>query len=304
VALVALVAGIRLLDREERPVARQGGYDILGAVTSTAAMLLLVYAIVQAPHTGWTHPLTLGAFAAVAVLLAAFVAIERRTAFPLVRLGILRSASLIRANFGVLAMFGSYIGFQFIGTLYMQSLLGWAPLQMALAFLPAGLIVGSSALLAPRLVERFGATRLVIAGFTSLTAGYLLFLRVGVDPHYATDILPSILLLGVGFALAFSPLNILATAGIANEEQGLAGGLFQTSGQLGGALVMAAVTAVVTAGGEHRDAPAATVLDSFRPGLVLVGVVALLGVLVALTGVRRRAVSVQPEPEPALATVD
>ena len=114
----------------------------------TAAMLLLVFTLVEAPNVGWASARTLGSFAGAAALLAGFVVRERRTPSPLVRLGILRSGSLVRANLGAMSLFGGWIGFQFIATLYMQQLRGWSPLQTGLAIFPGGLLV---ALLAPRL---------------------------------------------------------------------------------------------------------------------------------------------------------
>jgi MFS family permease len=289
VATVVLLAGIQLIPRTDHSARQRGGYDILGAVLSTAATLLLVYTIVRAPLVGWGGIRTIGSLVTVVALLVGFVAVERRTRQPLVRLGILRSGSLVRANLGIMAMFGSYVGFQFIGTLYMQSLLGWAPLHMALAFLPAGLLVAVSAPWAGSLVARFGAPRLIAVGFAALTTGYLLFLRVDAAPRYAVTILPTIVFLGLGFALAFSALNIQATSGVVDEEQGLASGLLQTSGQVGGAVVIAAVTAVMTAGGQQRATSAGAALAAFRPGLILVSVVGAIGLLVALSGLRSAA---------------
>jgi MFS family permease len=156
---------------------------------------------------------------------------------------------------------------------------------MALALLPAGLMVAGSAPFASRLIDRFGATRLVVAGLLSLSVGYLLFLRIGTQPVYAADILPSVLLLGVGFALGFPSINVQATAGIHNDEQGLAAGLIQTSTQVGAALVLAVTTALVGSGGHGSSggpASAAAMLDVFRPGLALSTAVAIAGLLVAV----------------------
>ncbi|HEY7175345.1 MAG TPA: MFS transporter [Micromonosporaceae bacterium] len=286
VATVVLLAGIRLIPKADHRAQSRGHYDILGALASTAATLLLVYTVVQAPSVGWGSFRTVGSLLVVAALATAFVAIERRTRQPLVRLGILRSGSLVRANIGMMAMMGSYFGFQFMGTLYMQELLGWSPLTMALAFLPAGLLVAFSAPWAAKMVERVGARRLIAGGFIALTTGYLLFLRVNMTPTYAAVILPTMVMLGTGFALAFSALNIQATTGIVDEEQGLASGLLQTSGQLGGAIVLASVTAVISAG-SLTHARGADALASFRPGLLLVSIVGGLGLVTALSGLRR-----------------
>jgi len=309
-AAAVLAFGIPLIPRADHSAKTRGHYDILGALSCTAATLLLVYTVVEAAHVGWGSIRTVGSLLLVAALVVAFVAIERRTRQPLVRLGILRSGSLVRANLGMMAMFGSYVGFQFIGTLYMQSLLGWSPLTMALAFLPTGLLVALSAPWAGALLARFGSPRLIAVGFAALTAGYLLFLRVDVTPRYALAILPTMILIGIGFAMAFSALNVQATSGVADEEQGLAGGLVQTSGQLGGAIVLASVTAVIAAH-TQTGASAAAVLSGFKPGLVLAAIVAGLGLIVAVSGLRRERATegadervVEVDNERELASVD
>jgi MFS family permease len=284
IALLVLFAGSRLIPVDRTP-RRAGGYDLGGAATATAALLLLVYAVVSAPTAGWLSLRTLGSFALVAALLVAFVQIERRVAHPLLRLGILGNRSLVGANLAALAVTGSYVGFQFIGTLYTQIVLDWSPLAMALAFLPGGLIVAFGGPRVGNLVNRFGTGRVVMAGFAAFLAAYLLFLRIDGEPRYLGVILPTMLLLGTGFALAFPALNIQATSGVADEEQGLASGLVQTSFQIGGAIVLAGVTAVLA-----TDQPApGHVPDSFYPAVGLVSGVALFGLLVAaITGSRIR----------------
>ena len=213
---------------------------------------------------------------------------EQRTPAPLVRLGILRSGRLVRANLGAMALIGGWFGFQFIATLYMQQLRGWSALETGLAIFPGGLLV---ALLAPRiapLVERFGPTRLIGAGLGFAALGYAWFLPIGLESSYAAAMLPTFLLAGLGFALAYGPLNIAATNGVAPEEQGLAGGLVNTSFQFGGALVLAVVTAVNDGfAGAGNSAPA--VLEGFHAALAVSLVVALLGMAAMSVG-RRRAV--------------
>ena len=244
VALVTLVAGYRLVPRDSRPVRALRGFDVAGAVSMTSAMLLLVFTLVEAPSVGWASVRTLGSLAGVVALLAAFVVRERTAAAPLVRLGILRSAPLVRANLAAMSLFGGWVGFQFITTLYLQQLRGWSALQTGLAIFPGGFLV---ALLSPRiapLIMRFGVTRLIVGGMVSIGVGYALFLPIGLQSSYTFAMLPTFLLAGLGFALAFGPLNVAGTTGIAPEEQGLAGGLLNTSFQFGGALVLAVVTAV------------------------------------------------------------
>ncbi|MGX1882909.1 MFS transporter [Streptomyces sp. NPDC055287] len=285
IALLALLAGIRMIPHSDRD-GSSGGYDLPGAVTGTASMLLLVFTVVEAPEAGWGSARTLLSFLAAAVLLTVFVMIERRTASPLIRLGVLRSGSQIRAQLGAATFFGSYVGFQFLVVQYMQSLLGWSALQTALAFLPAGVLVALSSTKIGDVVDRFGTPRVIAAGLTFLVAGYALFLRVSLVPQYAAVILPSMLLIGAACALVFPSLNIQATTGVADNEQGMVSGLLNTSVQVGGAIFLAVVTAVITAGGGEGGSPQA-VLDSFRPGLVVVTAVAAVGLLITLTGLRR-----------------
>lgn len=186
-----------------------------------------------------------------------------------------------------MAFFGSYVGFQFLVTLYMQSLLGWSALHTALAFLPAGALVALSSTKVGAIVDRFGTPRLIAVGFTFMVIGYALFLRINLDPVYASVILPTMLLIGAACALVFPSLNIQATNGVHDDEQGMVSGLLNTSVQVGGAIFLAVVTAVVTANSGEGSSPQA-VLDSFRPGLVVVTAIALVGLLVTLTGLRTR----------------
>ncbi|WP_405764638.1 MFS transporter [Streptomyces sp. NBC_01538] len=286
VAVLALVAGLKLLPRSEREK-DHNGYDIPGAILGTASMLLLVFTVVQAPEAGWASARTLLSFLAVAALLTVFVGVERRSAGPLVRLGVLRSGNQIRAQLGALTLFGSYVGFQFLVTIYMQSLLGWSALHTALAFLPAGAVVALSATKMGAIVDRFGTQRLIVAGFALMITGYALFLRVSLDPSFVTLILPSMVLIGMAFALIFPSLNIQATSGVDDHEQGMVSGLLNTSVQVGGAIFLAVVTAVVTAGTPASPSPQA-VLDAYRPGLIVVTGIALVGLLVSLPGLRTR----------------
>ncbi len=141
IAIALLAIGPRVIPHDRGAALSRRRFDVPGAVTLTTGMLLLVRTIVEAPDQGWASGQTIGAFALSAVLLSLFVAIERRSPAPLVRLGILRSSSLVRANLGMMTMFGAYVGFQFVMTLYLQTLNGWSAIQTALAFLPAGLLV-------------------------------------------------------------------------------------------------------------------------------------------------------------------
>ncbi len=279
-----LAAAIRLIPADAPRGRRSRRFDAPGAVTVTAAMLLLVSAVVGAPQTGWASASTLGSFAGAAALLAAFAVIERRSRDPLLPLGIFRSGSLTRANLGILALFGSYVSFQFLVTQYLQISSGWTALGTALAFLPAGVLVAVASPRMGPLLDRFGPARMVAVALACLAAGYAWFLRIGPQPDYPTVILPAVLLIGAAFGLGFSSLNVQATAGVPDGEQGLASGILQTSMQIGGAVVLAVVTAVVDAHGGNRLAAPQAMLGAYRPALEVIAGVAVLGVAVAVGG--------------------
>lgn len=284
-AVAALVLGLFFVPRDKRGAA--SGHDFWGALTLSVGMLGLVYTVVSAPDVGWGSVQTIGGLALSAAVLGAFAAIELRVKHPLIRFGILRQGWVARANVSAVALFGSYVSFQFILTIYLQSVLGWSPLNMALALLPAGLVVVATAPFADRLIDRFGPRALVITALAALSAGYLLFLRVDPSPNYLFDILPSVLLLGVGFGLGFPSIQVQATSGIKDSEQGLAAGLVQSSSQVGAALVLAVTTALIAGGGAAPDASVDELLAQFRPGLILSTAVAIVGFGVAIAPRRR-----------------
>jgi MFS family permease len=282
-AALLLVAAHRVLtEADEPPAVADRSYDLGGAVALTGAMLLLVLGVVRAPDVpGVVTTVTLLASVA---LMAGFVAIERRAAAPLVRLGILRSAPLVRANLGALLFVGAFIGFQFVVVLYLQELRGWSALETGLALLIAGIDAVIAPTVTPVLVRRFGHLRVTVAGMLVGVAAYLTFLRVGEDWAYPM-MLPGLVLVGVAFALAYGPLTIAATEHVDEAEQGLAGGLLNASVQFGGALMLAVVTAVnVVVTGD--DPSRADMLAGYRAALIVPLVAVLVGALVTASGLR------------------
>ncbi len=296
VAIALVLVGFRVIPRVPREPVHWAHLDLAGALTSTASLLVLVYAVVEAPERGWGSLSTIGLLALSIVLMAVFVFIEQRHPQPLVRLGMLRSASLLHANASAAVMFGGYVAFQFLVTLYVQDSLGWSPIEMALGFLPAGLIVVASAPRIGLLLERLRTTVLIMLGLLAFVTAYALFLRVDPSMPYASFLLPTMLLLGIGFALCFPAVNAQATAGVADHEQGLASGLVNTSIQIGGAIVLAIITAIVGNGGsgsthDHR------LLPHMTTALTVVVGVSVLGLLVTAAWLRPR-----PRPEAAVET--
>jgi predicted MFS family arabinose efflux permease len=256
-----------------------------GALTVTGAMLLLVFGVVRAPDVEWAA--TFATLAGSGALLAAFVAIERRSAAPLVRLGILRSAALVRANVTALLFVGAFMAFQFVVVLYLQELRGWSALQTGLALMVVGIDAVLAPTVTPRLLSRFGSVPVILTGTVLAAAGYALFLPVGLDWSYAA-MLPTLILVGLAFSLAFGALTIAATDGIAEEEQGLASGLLSVAFQFGPALGLAVATAVnVAATGADRSPQA--LLDGYHAALVVPVVAAVLAAAVAASGLRRKA---------------
>ena len=295
VALILVSFGAKLLPRAARGRLSLGQLDILGALTSTASLLTLVYAVVEAPTRGWGSIETIASLAVSAALMAAFVLIERRHRYPLVRLNILRSSTLVHANLSGAVMAGGYFAFQFVVTLYLQNSLRWSPMEMALGFLPAGLIVVSSAPRMGAVLERVGTPRLILGGLLAFAIGYLLFLRVEPGQNYAVFLLPTMILVGIGFGLSFPSINAQATAGVAEHEQGLASGLVNTSIQVGGAIVLAVITAII---GDRPAAATGALLPGMGSALAVVAGVSVAGALgTAILLLRRRVVSAKPDEE-------
>jgi len=283
VALIVLLFAVKLIPNSPRDKTA-GGYDVPGAVTVTGGMLTLVYAVVGAEHAGWGSVQTIGLFVAAAALLTGFVVIERRSKHPLVRLGILRLGNLLRANLAIMTVFGAYVSFQFIGTLYLQNLLGWSSFETALGFLPAGLLVAFLSPNAGKLADRIGTERMVATGMVLFVIGYALFLRIGTQSDYVATVLPTIVLIGLGFAITFPALNMQATNGVADNEQGLASGLFNTSSQVGGAIVLAITTAVI--GSQSQGVAPSGMLSAYKPALVVISGITVLGLVIGLAGLR------------------
>jgi MFS family permease len=298
-SLVLLVAALLLVPKSPRPERNGRRFDLLGGLTVTAAVVLLVLGVERAAHVGpgWT----LGTVGLSLALVAVFVAVERRTAAPLVRLGIFKSGPLVRANLiGMLFMAG-FFGFQFLLVLYLQELRGWSVIEASLAMLVMGIDVALAPTLTPRLVRRFGNTPVLLAGLAFAALSFALFLTAGTGTSY-WGMLPSLVFIGLAFTLAYGPLTIVATNGIDEEEQGLAGGLLYTSFQFGAAIGLAGVAAVNVAA-TGSDSPEA-LLEGYRAALLVPLGAAVMAVVVgALNLGRKRGDAVEAEKKQVLAGV-
>ena len=222
--------------------------DIAGAVTVTTSLMLAVYAIVNGNESGWTSAQTLGMLAVAAILLATFIGIEARVRDPLMPLELFRLRNVATANVvGVLWAAAMFAWF-FISALYMQFVLGYSPLQVGLAFLPANLIMAAFSLgLSAKLVMRFGIRGLLVAGLLIASAGLGLFAIAPVQGSFVIHVLPGMVLLGLGAGMAFNPMLLAAMSDVEPSQSGLASGVVNTSFMMGGALGLAVLASLAVA---------------------------------------------------------
>ena len=252
VAVVAL--SLRLLPTGRGPEGELR-LDVAGAVTVTASLMLAVYAIVNGNEVGWSTVRTLGLLGAAAALFVIFLVIEARVPSPLMPLGLFRLRNLAFSNVvGVLwaaAMFALF----FLSALYLQLVLGYSPLEVGLAFLPGNLIMGVLSLgISARLVMRFGIRPPLSTGLGLAALGLLLFARAPVDGNFVVDVLPSMILLGIGAGIAFNPVLLAAMSDVDPSDAGLASGIVNTSFMMGGALGLAVLASVAASRTETLSA--------------------------------------------------
>ncbi|WP_054515092.1 MFS transporter, partial [Achromobacter xylosoxidans] len=245
VAVYALC--LRLLPAA-RGAAGGGRLDVAGALTVTASLMLAVYAVVNGNEAGWTSAQSLGLLGAAALLMALFLAIEARVAEPLMPLALFRLRNVATANVvGVLWAAGMFAWF-FVSALYMQLVLGYDAMQVGLAFLPANLIMAAFSLgLSAKLVMRFGIRGPLATGLLMAALGLALFARAPVDGHFAADVLPGMLLLGLGAGIAFNPMLLAAMSDVEPGQSGLASGVVNTAFMMGGALGLAVLASLAAA---------------------------------------------------------
>jgi EmrB/QacA subfamily drug resistance transporter len=255
VGVAVLVLSLRLLPAVPG-IAGSGRIDFAGAVTVTASLMLAVYAIVNGNEVGWVTAQTLGILGAAAVLLAVFLAIEARVGAPLVPLGLLRLRNLAVANIVGILWAGAMFAWFFLSALYLQLVLGYSPLKVGFAFLPGNLIMGALSIgLSAKLVMRFGIRPPLAVGLGLAAVGLLLFARAPVDGNFVVDVLPAMILLGLGAGMAFNPVLLAAMGDVEPQDAGLASGIVNTAFMMGGALGLAVLASLAAA---RTDTLAAT----------------------------------------------
>ena len=227
------------------PAMGGGRLDVAGAITVTSSLMLAVYAIVNGNENGWTSGQTLGILAASAAIFAAFLTIESRVRAPLMPLRLFRLRNLSTASVvGVLWAAAMFAWF-FMTALYLQLVLGYSPLQIGLAFLPGNVIMGALSIgLSAKLVMRYGIRKPLATGLLIASAGLALLVRAPVDGTFVVDVLPSMILLGLGAGMAFNPVLLAAMGDVDPAEAGLASGVVNTSFMMGGAVGLAVLASV------------------------------------------------------------
>ena len=266
IGVAVLVLSLRLLPSEHvAPENRR--VDVAGAVTVTLALMLAVYASVNGNQNGWTSGETLGLLGGAVALIALFLVIESRVESPLVPLGIFRLRSVAVSNIvGVLWAAAMFAWF-FISALYLQLVLGYSPLKVGLAFLPANVIMGAFSLgLSAKLVMRFGVKRPLAAGLLIAAVGLVLFARAPVDGSFVVHVLPSMILLGIGAGMAFNPMLLAAMSEVPPEESGLASGVVNTAFMMGGALGLAVLASLAAARTDSLVASGSSQLAALNGG--------------------------------------
>jgi len=300
VGITALLLAPFLINESRDATAES--YDVPGAVLVTSGLVTLVYAITQANNYGWGSLTTIGLFVASAVILGGFLLWESRAKDPLMPFSIFRLRTLVGANIAGFILGTALFGMFLMLTLYMQEVLGYSAMKTGVAYLAvAGSAIVTSGI-AAQLVNRVGVKPVLIVGMTSLTGGLLWFTQVSVGGSYWTDLLPGFLLVAVGLGFSFVPISIAALAGVQPAEAGLASGLLNTSQQIGGALGIAALSAIATSTIDSDlstgTAQAVALTNGFQDAFIAGSIIGFVGILVSVFVVSRRDLVQEEVPAP------
>jgi len=291
IGIIAALLAPRLL-LESRSDDANRTFDVPGAITVTAGLALLVYALVEAPDAGWGSAQTLGLVGGALALLAAFVAIELRSAAPLVPFRIFRLRTLTGANIVGLLTGASLFSMFFFISLYMQNVLGYSAIKAGLSYLPLAVSIILAAGLASFLVTKVGFKPVMAAGMAFVAAGLAWFSQISVDGSYLGDVLFPSLLAAIGLGFSFVPVTIAAMSGVADREAGLASGLINTSQQVGGALGLAILSSIAFSRigdlAEQGEVGPAALTEGYADAFMVGAGIALLGVIASLTLIRNR----------------
>jgi EmrB/QacA subfamily drug resistance transporter len=290
IAIGTAVAAARLIE-PDRGIGVGSGADVLGAGLVTGALMLGVYTIVKASEYGWGSLHTLGLGAVSLLLLAAFVARQAHTANPLMPLRVFRSRNVSGANAVQVVVVAGMFSMFFLGTLYLERVMGLDPLEIGLAFLPCTIVMGiCSAIVSPRLAAKFGARPTLVPALVFVLAGLVLFTQLPVDGSYVADVLPAVILVGIGAGLSFPALMTLAMSDVAPQDAGLASGLVNTAAQVGGALGLAVLATLSTGRTDallaDGDSTASALTGGYHLAFVVGAGLVVAGIVLAATVLR------------------
>jgi EmrB/QacA subfamily drug resistance transporter len=284
-----------------------GRLDVAGALSITASLMVTVYAIVNGQNAGWTSAQTIGLLVLGAALFVVFLAIESRVRVPLVPLGLFRRRNLATANAVGVLWAGAMFAWFFLTALYLKLVLHYTPLEIGLSFLPANLIMGALSIgYSAKLVMRYGIRKPLAAGLIFAGVGLALFVRAPVHGSFAVDVLPSMILLGIGAGIAFNPVLLAAMSDVAPEEAGLASGLVNTSFMMGGALGLAVLASLAASRTDHLTAsgegPLAALVGGYHAAFLGGAIFAACAVVLGIVLLRTREPAAAAHAE--LATAD
>ena len=283
IGLAAILLARRVLPETER---HPGRLDAIGAATSTVGVTALVYGLIHASSAGWTDPVTVSTLVAGVLVLAAFVLAEHRSAQPLLPLRLFTDRSRAGAYAIFFLLFATMTGTYFLLSLYVQGGLGYGPLRAGLAFLPMAVAQFATARSAPKLIPRFGAKPLILAGALLMLADSVWLSRISAHTGYAAGLLGPLVLLGAGLGLGFVPLNMTILAGLPPRDTGAASGLLQAVQQIGLALGVAVLTTIYATALSGTGRPALT--HALATAVIAAIAFAAAALLVALLVIRRK----------------
>ena len=285
IGAAVLALAPRIVPESRSETVASSGYDVEGSVAITLGTVALVFTLIKADTWGWTSGRTIAGFLLSAALLAAFVWIEKRHRDPLVPLRIFANRSLSAADGTLLVVAAALFGMFYFLTLYLQQVLGFSALKTGVAYLPLSVTIIAASAVASRFVDRFTPKPVLVTGLVVTTVGFFLLTRVTGHGDYASHVVPPMVILGLGLGMAFVPVTIAGTSGVAPADSGLASGLLNTTQQVGGSLGLAILSSVATSRTTHAlhagVALPAALTHGFTGAFVIAGVLCALGALIA-----------------------
>lgn len=305
VGIGVIIAALRLLDRHESEL-KHNNLDLPGAILGTGGLMMLVYALVKAPHLGWTDGTTLAYFAVAIAALAGFIINEKRAKYPLMPLHIFKIRNLTGSNLLQLFMTAGMFSVFFFTTLYLQQVLGYTPIKTGLSFLVVPITIAITATNIPRLIQKIGYKPILVVAPLVVAAGLFWLSRIPVDGTFWGNVAPGMIVMALGMGATFVSVTIAATSGVPHHESGLASGILNTAQQVGGALGLAVLTGIATSasaaylaglnllGKPSAQQIAEATVQGFHDGYLIASLFAVIASIIAIVVIRNQKVEVDP----------